>query len=711
MGKVSLALAIHNHQPLGNFDFVFEEAYHKAYRPFLDVMGQFPTIKISLHYSGILFEWLERTYPEIIDNLQEMVKNGQVEMLGGGFYEPILSMIPERDRLGQFRKLSAYVQDRFGAAPGGAWLAERVWEPCFAKNLFDAGIQYTLLDDIHFRYAGVRGEELWGPYTTEDQGRRIVLFPIRKELRYLIPFQKPQKTIDFLRRLGDQEEHPLAVFGDDGEKFGIWPKTYEHVFEEGWLKGFLELLKKHDDEIETVTLAEASAIPSKGLIYLPTASYSEMNHWALPTEAYLRFEEIQKRTEEEEWDEDDRAFVKGGVWRNFFAKYAEANRMHKKMIRLSERWDRLAQREWEGAARSLLNESRERIWAGQCNCPYWHGVFGGIYLNNIRFAINRSLLSAEQQMDVLEWGDDRRWLRLEEADYDCDGFPEILVESANVNAYFDYTGDVVQLDYKEIPMTITDVMTRRREGSHRLLVRGASAEETKPDRGEDEIDSIHEAVRVKEPGLEQKLYYDADVRKSFVVRVMSSVATLEKVYQGKEHFERLTRIRNTHIAAPHQATITCDATGRDITLKKEFIVHADGNLVLHLSALNQGRQMRKVGVEFNLTLLAGHADDRYYRIDGAKPECPHLESMGETRNSTNVALMDHWQNVMMSIRFSRPAVLWRYPVESISLSEDGFERVYQGSCVLPVWELKPGDPWNVEIQMTVQPMKTQGGLA
>ena len=32
-----LVLVLHNHQPIGNFDGVFEQAYHDSYLPFLDV--------------------------------------------------------------------------------------------------------------------------------------------------------------------------------------------------------------------------------------------------------------------------------------------------------------------------------------------------------------------------------------------------------------------------------------------------------------------------------------------------------------------------------------------------------------------------------------------------------------------------------------------------------------------------------------------------
>ena len=98
-GSVRLVLTFHNHQPVGNFDGVFEQAYRDSYLPFLDVMQDYPEIPFGLHTSGSLLEWLERHRPEYIERLRRMVGASQVEIIGGAFYEPILANIPRRDRI------------------------------------------------------------------------------------------------------------------------------------------------------------------------------------------------------------------------------------------------------------------------------------------------------------------------------------------------------------------------------------------------------------------------------------------------------------------------------------------------------------------------------------------------------------------------------------------------------------------------------------
>ncbi len=80
-GTVRLVLAIHNHQPIGNFDGVFEAAYNDSYTPFLDVLENFPEIPISLHNSGSLLEWIVSHHPEYIDRVRQKVQEGQIESL------------------------------------------------------------------------------------------------------------------------------------------------------------------------------------------------------------------------------------------------------------------------------------------------------------------------------------------------------------------------------------------------------------------------------------------------------------------------------------------------------------------------------------------------------------------------------------------------------------------------------------------------------
>ena len=191
--KFHLSLLIHAHQPCGNFEHVLEKAYQTSYLPFIERLEAHPRVHLGLHYSGPLLTWIEEHRPEYFTRLRRLVQSGQVEFVGGGFYEPILVSIPPEDQREQITRLAAYIEKHFGRIPSGAWLAERVWEPQLPTALAAANVAYTLLDDMHFLAAGFEPEELFGPYIAEDKGKTVWLYPGQKALRYLIPFGKVEE--------------------------------------------------------------------------------------------------------------------------------------------------------------------------------------------------------------------------------------------------------------------------------------------------------------------------------------------------------------------------------------------------------------------------------------------------------------------------------------------------------------------------------------
>ncbi len=158
--RISLALALHNHQPVGNFGWVFAEVFERAYEPMIAALERHPGVRLSLHYTGPLLDWLVAERRDAIERLRALVERGQVEILGGGFYEPVLASLPERDRVGQLVRMGDELERRFGQRPRGAWLAERVWEPDLPTSLVAGRLR---VDDPRRRPFPRRGDPRGGP--------------------------------------------------------------------------------------------------------------------------------------------------------------------------------------------------------------------------------------------------------------------------------------------------------------------------------------------------------------------------------------------------------------------------------------------------------------------------------------------------------------------------------------------------------------------
>lgn len=709
--SVTLLIALHSHQPVGNFDSVFRRAFRDCYAPLLEMLSAHPHIRLAYHHSGCLLEWIEKHEPAYLDQLRRLVEAGQIEVLGGGFFEPILPAIPERDAEAQLRLFSDYLEKRLGQRPAGFWLTERVWDPSLPRVLRGLDLSYTLVDDAHFRYAGFRPEEIWGHFLTEREGRTLNIFPIDQTLRYLIPFREPEETLDYLRRRGEATPGFVATYGDDGEKFGVWPETHEWVFGKGWLQRFFHRLEQNRDWLKLLTFREhLQQTPARGRVYLPLASYEEMMEWSLPAEMIPAFENlVQELKAQNRWAEL-MPFVRGGQWANFLAKYPEANLMHKRMLRVSDKLE-------QARAKRRLEPARRHLFRGQCNCAYWHGVFGGLYLNYLRHAVYEQLIAADRMIEDAGRGPGD-WLNCEQTDLDCDGAPELLVESARLSAYFHprQGGGLFALEFRPKNFSVSNVLGRRREGYHAKLAQATAAEAAAGHK------SIHETVKTKEPGLEKYLVYDRLPRFSFLEHFLPDGLTRAEFqeerfaetgdFAGRPYL--LSRCEFRPMAG--KFTLAREAkvwsAGREslVRLEKTFSFAKNRNgLSADYQLTNLGESPIPVsfGIEFNLTLLAGQAEDRFYRLNGEIPSPGHLAGAGESAGVAQVELVDQAFGFVIYITLSPQARLWRFPVETVSLSEGGFERTYQGSCLL-LWrplELRPHTPapWEIKLDFRELP--------
>ncbi len=385
---------------------------------------------------------------------------GQVEILGGGHFEPVLASLPERDRIGQLRRMGDELEALFGRRPSGAWLAERVWEPDLPTSLAAGGYAWTVLDDAHFRAAAIPEEDLWGPYTTEDQGRLLTVFGTEQGLRYRIPFRDVEDVIGYLRDHATEDGGRVGMMGDDGEKFGSWPTTWQHCWGEGrWVARFFEALEANAGWLTTTTptswLAEHRPI---GRVYIPTGSYAEMGEWALPADESRVFASVLHAAQAD--GRPEARWLRGAFWRNFQVKYREINDLHKQMLRASEKVQAMA----PGSIRDLATD---HLYRGQSNDCYWHGLFGGIYISHMRLATYEHLIAAEDLADSANG-------QLEEAeqrDLDMDGQDDVRLAGPGQVVSIDLGAGagIGGWDIRAVRHALAAVLRRRPEAYHETL--------------------------------------------------------------------------------------------------------------------------------------------------------------------------------------------------------------------------------------------------
>jgi alpha-amylase len=638
---VRFVFGVHLHQPVGNFDEVFESHVERVYFPFLERSSERGFLPMALHVSGPLLEWMEARGHRFLDLVAGLVAEGSVEPLLAGFYEPVLPALTREDRAEQIGWMREWLQRRFGVPARGLWLTERVWEPSLVRDLADAGVEYVLTDDRHLLVAGLERWQLDRPWRTESEGRSLAVLPIDERLRYLVPFRGPGEIGRYFRALAGAGR-AVAVLADDGEKFGGWPGTAEWVWGSGWLEAFF-------DEMERLTAAGilrltlpanvVGEVPAGGLAYLPTASYKEMELWSFPPVAAESLERAEAALAE---DPGAATVLRGGHWRNFLARYDESNRMHKKAQLLSELC----------RARGNPEEARRAIGRAQCNDAYWHGVFGGLYLRHLRDSIWQNLADAER---LLRAGEP---LEAEWADTDGDGEAEVWIHSSTFSAVVSLRagGAVTELTHFGARANLANVLTRRRESYHRT---GASSGHSS-DAGTPEDASAGGPVAGAMPSIHEIEWslrveslppVDLDVRALFLDRVLP--AALDGASYAAADYVPV----QSWAGERFRATLRAD----------------ERTVVVELAATGAHRLEKTVELD-----ASGSVAVTYRWDPAAFPEDAYFAP------EISLAL-----DAVLELE-PEPAEVWRHDIVTMSKRESGLEETVQGESVTPRWPVRLG---------------------
>ena len=733
-GRVSLALVIHNHQPVGNFGWVIQDVYERAYAPMLGALERHPGIRLGLHYTGPLLQWLAANHPEAIAQIRALVDRGQVEIVGGGYYEPILITLPDRDRHGQLVRMRDEVETLFGERPRGAWLAERVWEPSLAYDLAAAGYDWTVLDDNHLRAASIREDDMWTAFTTDDRGKRLTVFGTEQGLRYRIPFKPVEDVISYLADRRTEDGRFVGMMGDDGEKFGSWPGTFEYCWShEHWVDRCFEAIESNSGWLATVTPSEwLRKQPPTTRVYFPTSSYVEMTEWVLPPDETPVFVGLLEAARARNLPAA--RFLRGGFWRNYMARYREINDLHKQMLRVSEKVEAMA----PGPAR---DRALDHLYQGQSNDCYWHGLFGGVYIVHMRMATLAQLIAAEDAADLAAAaaadapGGEPFGARL--VDTDLDAIDEVLVTTSGQTVVVDPAegAGISSWDLRASRVALGSVLRRRPEAYHeRLVIHDRVAEaaaigeteaqalaqqeapagspEASAAADSDVPKTIHDIVNVKEPGLAAFLHYDRHERRSGLAHLLpadGSTGLIELTHATyvelgdfvEGAFEPVV-VEPDRLVLRRLGHVRSGDVDLPLVVEKTYRFgggRSDPTLALETSVENpgDGTLSFELAVEWNVNLLGGgHNPAAYYEAatggGGEDPRTTH-DVAGETATASTIAFGNDYEGVRIVASAEPAARLTWYPVETVSNSEGGFERVYQGSSLLFRWpvSLAPGE--------------------
>ncbi len=697
--KIYFIFGVHNHQPIGNFDFIFERACKEAYRPFLNILLAFPGIKLTMHTSGCLWDYFLEHAKDYIELVREGISRGQIEMLTGGYQEPLLPVIPKRDACGQLQRMKEFFLKDLIYEPSGIWLTERVWEQNI-PDLLPPYIKYTFLDDYHFITSGKDKEDLNKAYLTDYNGKTLVVFPIDERLRYLVPFKPLKETLEYLRQIRESNDYGgLAVLVDDGEKFGLWPGTYDWVYTRGYLRDFLNALQDNSDWIETILPSEyIKLFPPEDNIYFASTAYREMGEWALDAVAAEKYKELYSSIPRE----TALPFVRGGYWRGFLTKYTEGFNLYKRMLLTSED---LAEAEEAGELSTTeIEGAKDSLYKAQCNCAYWHGVFGGLYLNYLRHGIYKNLIEADRvlnRQNGFSWQERFITYPYIKAFRGIGRLTELIL-------YPQKGGNLVELSFFPISFNLLNVLSRRYEAYHeRLKTIGKNGIES-DHRSIHELDisktkrRFEDLVFDDEPLYSMKDYifntqvhfYDFEENTKVFKEASMSSQGYKACIEGEALRLSSDRVINNHrMTIDKRLIVDEDKDSERVVIRIEYRLVFDGSLESDLI----------FGSMWNLSLLSPDASDRYFMLPSYDEKRYPMNYKGSWQKQKSILFTDEYMGLDMEMSLKNPCQIWSAPIYTVSLSESGIEDTYQGSSFMFLIPVRSGEEkLDTEIEIEIK---------
>ena len=414
-------------------------------------------------------------------------------------------------------------------------------------------------------------------------------------------------------------------------------------------------------KIRTATYADFHANNStRGIVYLPTTSYSEMNEWTLPMPAAGIYSNLLASEKAAGRGDLHRPFLRGGIWRNFLTRYPEANWMHKRMQALSARLAEIPR---------PPQELTDDLYRAQANDAYWHGLFGGLYLPHLRRAVWNNIVALEAKLDELT-----PRAAIVAVDLDLDGKNELIAHTPALQLVIrdDGLAAAHELSSYALSHNFGDTLRRYHEHYHDRIADGPSSEH----HGEG-IVSAHDVVRFKHPialadivpdTLPRALWMDDLDGNSLTDYRPSAPNTLQ--------FERAGIIKN-YVLAASTVTITWQLSGL------------------------AGRRL-STRIHLAMPSCDGFLG-RYVLADGSIP-CGFGQELA-LDNAQLLILEDGVLGGRIRLQTKNLAKICGRPQQTVSQSEAGFEKIMQGVELSFTWTV-PGDRCTLQLQLTTQQSAT-----
>ena len=661
MKKVKLIIGTVNSCSVSAGEKKLEDLYEKSYKPFLRIVHA-SRLPVTMYYSGELMSWVFDKHDGMQMLVNDIVKKRRIEFLGGGYYSPLFSLIPRKDRVGQIEMMTTDIRKRFGRRPRGIWITEKVWEPSMPMTMNNAGMEFSFIDEEFFEDAGLFNGELYRPCVTEDQGKKVVLFPISNRMISSFMLEEPAEILEQIIGCGSEKEDRVISLLIPGEELDFTADAGHRIEE------FFRLLEENRKYVDVVLPGKTvRELGSMKKVYFGCVSPGDIGRWSGPV--------FREQTTVNGNDISDKNPVPPSVnsqsfFRHFLAKYPESNNLYSRMIEIHKTISQMR------GDRQRKKSAELELYKSQDHSAFWHGGgSSGIYSSEARQKAYASLIEAEK------FTRERTGFRssLQKDDFDMDGLDEFIYKgvSLNVNIHLK-GGSVFELDYFRTPHNYLATMARHKEWYHDDEVADRYTRNTF-------IDHFFQLDEQRENIIDMSYREGGDF-----------ISGLYEVARYNKERKEVELIRN--------GSIITRKSKFQVQLKKKYSFKRN-IIVVDYEIINNSDAVLNTafGSEINLAMgdLRGRSVNAAIVRDNKK-----VDLYGNMISETDVSefhIKDNRRKVNILLTADIVMTIWGFPVKTKTGTGKVVEELYQEDCYIPMWKISlgPGKVWKNSLQMRI----------
>jgi alpha-amylase len=340
--------------------------------------------------------------------------------------------------------------------------------------------------------------------------------------------------------------------------------------------------------------------------------------------------------------------------------------MHKRVMALSSRIANIQPKNVAGS--EIKERAKKHLHMAQSGCVYWHGVFGGFYLNHLREGIYRHLINAENVLDTLDKTENI-------SKYMIDDKPIIRLDNKDLSIHVDVEkrAEIIEIDDKLKAFNLINTISRKKEVYHNNI-KGTSffkKLDVKRKIEQKQFFNIYDFLGLKDKVIKKALVYDSGNKGAFIDHFIFGRYTLQDmVYAKDKNIKELSEMPYEIIKGKEydssfiEMSKTEDVKERDIQfgIKKRISLDKDDGFAVSYSLRNLSSKKVQgfFATELNLSM--------------------YNESLSQERvfkNTDTLILDDQWSSMQIKIKTDSPVEIWTVPIYTVNGSEGGLGRTYQ----------------------------------